>query len=173
APLRAQDADSDLRAGVHLGRGSERGGARRESHPQLRLLGPAGRRATQAAVSRTEETSMRRVRSLSPLMLAMIALLLAGPASSQPTARGHGAEAHDMELVGHDELQGRSAYQPTIHQHGARVIAYVGHHGGRARNPLPGAEDANGTSNVHVPDPANPRYLVPIACAPGTGQRAG
>ena len=71
------------------------------------------------------------------LILALVvAVLAAGPAASQTTPRGHGAEAHDMELVGHDELQGRSAYQPTIHQQRGRFIAYVGHHGGRARNPL-------------------------------------
>jgi len=60
-----------------------------------------------------------------------LTLLAAGLAFSQAPARGHGAEAHDMELVGHDDLQGRSAYQPTIHQQRGRVIAYVGHHGGR------------------------------------------
>lgn len=39
------------------------------------------------------------------LGLALTALA-AGPASSQAPARGHGAEARDMELVGHDDLQG-------------------------------------------------------------------
>ncbi|HMH52520.1 MAG TPA: hypothetical protein VK548_19935, partial [Candidatus Acidoferrum sp.] len=57
-----------------------------------------------------------RPRRLSLLVLGSVLIsLAAGPASSQ-TPRGHGAEAHDMELVGHDDLQGRSAYQPTIHQ---------------------------------------------------------
>ena len=59
---------------------------------------------------------------LSRLALGLaLASLMVGPASSQ-TTRGHGAEAHDMELVGHDDLQGRSAYQPTIHQQGGRWI---------------------------------------------------
>ena len=76
------------------------------------------------------------------LILLGLALtsLIAAPASSQ-TPRGHGAEARDMELVGHDDLQGRSAYQPTIHKQGGRFIAYVGHHGGKARNPLTGTEE--------------------------------
>ena len=82
-------------------------------------------------------TSPRRGASLAVLGLVLVSLA-AGPASSQAPARGHGAEAHDMELVGHDELQGRSAYQPTIHQQRGRFIAYVGHHGGRARTPLNG-----------------------------------
>jgi hypothetical protein len=36
-------------------------------------------------------------------------LLLAGPAQAQQ------AEQRDMRLVGHDDLQARSAYQPVIH----------------------------------------------------------
>src|SRR2546430_12446867 len=102
-------------------------------------------------------TVLLRRLSLIVLSLALVSLG-AGPASSQAPTRGHGAEAHDMELVGHDDLQGRSAYQPTIHQQRGRVIAYVGHHGGRARNPLTGAEEDNGTSIVGGTDPARPRY---------------
>ena len=32
---------------------------------------------------------------------------------------------------GFNDLQARSAYQPTIHKQGDRYIAYVGHHGGQ------------------------------------------
>jgi hypothetical protein len=78
-----------------------------------------------------------------------------------------------MELVGHDDLQGRSAYQPTIHKQGNRVIAYVGHHGGKARNPLTGVDEDNGTSIVDVSDPARPRYLVHIPGAPGGSEQGG
>jgi len=49
-------------------------------------------------------------RWLACLILGLVlASLAAGPVSSQPATRGHGTEAHDMELVGHDDLQGRSA----------------------------------------------------------------
>src|SRR6266576_4574377 len=106
------------------------------------------------------------------LGLALVSLA-AGPASSQAPARGHGAEAHDMELVGHDDLQGRSAYQPTIHQQRGRFIAYVGHHGGRARNPLTGSDEDNGTSIVDVTDPARPRYLAHIPGAAGGSEQGG
>src|SRR3989449_8412091 len=100
-------------------------------------------------------------RRLSLILLGLVLVPLAtGPAPSQTPARGHGAEAHDMELVGHDDLQGRSAYQPTIHQQRGRFVAYVGHHGGRAPNPLTGADEDNGTSIVDVTDPARPRYLA-------------
>ncbi len=104
--------------------------------------------------------------------LALISLT-AGPASSQTPARGHGAEARDMELVGHDDLQGRSAYQPTIFKQGDRFIAYVGHHGGKARNPLTGVEEDNGTSIVDVTDPARPRYLAHIPGASGGSEQGG
>ncbi len=96
-------------------------------------------------------------------------------AAQQPSAgagRGHGAEANNMRLVGHNDLQARSAYQPLIHQQGGRWIAYVGHHGGQAMNPLTGRMEANGTSIVDVTDPRNPQYLHHIPGAPG-GPEAG
>src|SRR5256885_10270677 len=95
-------------------------------------------------------------RSVVLLGLVLVSLV-AAPARSQAPARGHGAEAHDMELVGHDELQGRSAYQPTIHQQRGRFIAYVGHHGGRAPNPPTRADEDNRTSILDVTDPPQPR----------------
>ncbi len=60
------------------------------------------------------------LRRFSPIVLGLaLVSLAAGPASSQ-APRGHGAEAHDMELVGHDDLQGRSASQPTLHRQAGR-----------------------------------------------------
>ena len=44
-------------------------------------------------------------------------------------------EKSNMDLVGYNDLQARSAYQPTIHQQGQRWIAYIGHHGGSQLNP--------------------------------------
>jgi hypothetical protein len=117
-------------------------------------------------------TSLPGRLSLILLGLALISFA-AAPASSQAPARGHGAEARDLELVGHDDLQGRSAYQPTIHKQGGRVIAYVGHHGGKARNPLTGADEDNGTSIVDVTDPARPRYLAHIPGAGGGSEQGG
>src|SRR3989442_3196586 len=102
-------------------------------------------------------------RRLSLILLGLVLVPLAtGPASSQTPARGHGAEAHDMELVGHDDLQGRSAYQPTIHQQRGRFVAYVGHHGGRAPNPLTRADEDNRTSIVDVTQPPRAHYPSPI-----------
>ena len=72
------------------------------------------------------------------------------------------AEALNMQLVGFNDLQGRSAYQPIIHKQGNRYIAYVGHHAGQHMNPLTGRQEGNGTSVIDVTDPANPRYLFHI-----------
>jgi len=117
-------------------------------------------------------TSLRR-RYPFGLLGLFLALLAVGPASSQAPVRGHGPEASDMELVGHDDLQGRSAYQPTIHAQRGLFIAYVGHHGGRARNPLTGADEDNGTSIVDVSDPARPRYLAHVPGMSGGPEQGG
>ncbi|HYM29824.1 MAG TPA: hypothetical protein VEU47_00905 [Candidatus Cybelea sp.] len=91
---------------------------------------------------------------------------------------GDPPEAHDMRLVGWNDLQGRSAYQPTIHRQGERWIAYIGHHGGtdavpNPRNPLTGRDEPSGTSLVDVTDPTHPRYLAHIPGEPGTYEAGG
>ncbi|MGL3106708.1 hypothetical protein [Bradyrhizobium sp. BR 1432] len=73
-------------------------------------------------------------------------------------------ESSNMKLVGTNDLQARSAYQPTIHHQGDRWIAYIGHHGGTddvpaSVNPMTGKAEPNGTSIVDVTDPAHPKYL--------------
>src|SRR5256886_8343226 len=101
------------------------------------------------------------------LVLGLVVTLLAAGSAASQTTRGHGAEAHDMELVGHDELQSRSAYQPTIHQQRGRFIAYVGHHGGRAPNPLTRPAEHNRASILGLTDPARPRSLPANPPMPG------
>jgi hypothetical protein len=83
------------------------------------------------------------------------------------------AESRDMRLVGYSDLQGRTAYQPTIVHQGARWIAYVGHHGDQKPNPLTGALEHNGTSIVDVTDPAQPRYLAHISGEEGKAEQGG
>jgi len=82
-------------------------------------------------------------------------------------------ESQDMRLVGYNDLQGRSAYQPIAEQQGNRWIAYVGHHGGSAFNPLTGQIEPNGTSIVDVTDPKRPVYLKHIPGPPGAGEAGG
>jgi hypothetical protein len=79
----------------------------------------------------------------------------------------------NMELVGHDDLQGRSAYQPIIINENGREIAYVGHHTGSAMNSITGVVEPNGTSIVDVTDPAKPKYLSHIPGSTQTGEEAG
>src|SRR5579871_3470268 len=81
----------------------------------------------------------------------------------------------NMELVGYNDLQARSSYQPVIQKQGNRWIAYVGHHAGVMRNPLTGRDEQNGTSVVDVTDPAKPRYLahIPGEDSKGPGEGGG
>ena len=64
-------------------------------------------------------------------------LLLAAPAFAQAPKIGDPPEARNMRLVGHNDLQARSAYQPVIHRQGDRYISYIGHHGGTQSTPKP------------------------------------
>ncbi len=93
--------------------------------------------------------------------------LVALPAAAQD------AEQMNMRLVGYSDLQARSAYQPVIHLQNGRSIAYVGHHGGSAVNPLTGAMESNGTSIVDVTDPSTPRALFHISGEKGQGESGG
>jgi hypothetical protein len=98
---------------------------------------------------------------------------LTTPATAQPRA-----EAKDMALVGHHDLQARSAYQPVIHSQGGRWIAYIGHHGGtkdvpKPRNALTGAEEFNGTSILDVIDPRQPKLLAHIPGEEGLAEDGG
>jgi hypothetical protein len=85
----------------------------------------------------------------------------------------HPASASNMTLLGQNDLQGRSAYQPVIHESRGRWIAYIGHHGGLTLNPLTGKNEDSGTSIVEVTDPKNPRYPAHIPGEPGQGETGG
>src|SRR6266566_8199920 len=110
------------------------------------------------------------------VVILVLGWALAGfalPATAQKQA-----EAKNMNLVGYNDLQGRSAYQPTIHKQGDRWIAYIGHHGGtdaipRPTNSLTGQPEFNGTSILDVTDPARPRYLFHIPGQPGRYESGG
>jgi len=106
----------------------------------------------------------------------VVALALAATgtfAQTAPAKTKAEVESRNMELVGYHDLQGRSAYQPLVHRHGARWIAYIGHHGGLSRNPLSGAEEPNGTSILDVTDPKSPRYLAHVPGEPGKDEAGG
>ena len=94
------------------------------------------------------------------------------PPMSEPKAGPRDKQSQwNMELVGHNDLQGRSAYQPLIINQDGREIAYVGHHDeDLMMNPLSGKMEMNGTSIVDVTDPAHTKYLahIPTGTAQGT-----
>jgi len=100
--------------------------------------------------------------------IGLLAALACATAHAQ-----HGASASNMALLGHQDLQGRSAYQPLVHAQGARWIAYVGHHGSNLMNPLSGRREDSGTSIVEVTDPRAPRYLAHIPGEPGEAEQGG
>ena len=103
-----------------------------------------------------------------PIVILM--LLRVGEAAPQK------AETRNMDLVGYNDLQARSAYQPTIHKQGDRLIAYIGHHGGSQLNSLTGKQEYNGTSIIDVTDPKKPKYLAHIPGeppTPGGGESGG
>jgi len=94
-------------------------------------------------------------------MAAGIALCAGAAGQTQRTV-----EKNNMNSIGYSDLQGRSAYQPTIEKQGDRYIAYVGHHAGMTLNPLNGKMEPNGTSIIDVTDPAHTKYLVHLPGEP-------
>jgi hypothetical protein len=89
------------------------------------------------------------------------------------TAQQRAAESRDMTLLGSNDLQARSAYQPVIQKQGTRYIAYVGHHGGEMPNLITGMLEPNGTSVVDVTNPKQPKYLAHIPGDAGVGEGGG
>lgn len=87
-------------------------------------------------------------------------------AASKGARDASGGEGWNMRLLSHHDLDGRAAYQPTIHRYGDRYILFVGHHEGVHVNSLNGKKETNGTSIVDVTNPAKPVYLVHV---PPTG----
>jgi len=81
--------------------------------------------------------------------------------------------AWNTELVGFNDLQGRSCYQPLVVHQDGRQIAYCGHHAGTALNPMTGQMESNGTSLVDVTDPRNPKYLAHIPGPAGSIDAGG
>src|SRR5437660_4415838 len=112
------------------------------------------------------------------LYFSALALAWGAAAQAQQQVIGAPPEASNMKLVGTNDLQARSAYQPTIHHQGDRWIAYIGHHGGTDAipdpvNPMTEKAEPNGTSIVDVTDPAHPKYLRHIPGQEGKYEGGG
>src|SRR3954447_3557526 len=119
-----------------------------------------------------------RNRALLIAAASVVFLTCCTGAEAQQQVIGAPPEASNMRLVGSNDLQARSAYQPTIHHQGDRWIAYVGHHGGTDAvpapiNPITGKAEPNGTSILDVTDPAHPQYLRHIPGQEGKYEGGG
>jgi len=79
----------------------------------------------------------------------------------------------NMELVGTNDLQARSTYQPVVHRYpGDKYILFAGHHALGTNpvtgqplpsfNPLTNMNEPNGTSLVDVSNPKKPAFLAHI-----------
>jgi len=86
----------------------------------------------------------------------------------------------DMQLLGTNDLQARSSYQPTLFKYpNGRYALFVGHHALGTNpvtgqplpsfNPITGKNEENGTSIVDVSDPKRPQLLVHIPVPNGLG----
>ena len=128
-----------------------------------------GRRCASAIMSeRKLKLKLRPPADIRALAILAILIFASGPANAQQQP-----ESKNMNLVGYNDLQARSAYQPTIAKQGDRYIAYIGHHGGTAMNPLTGKQEPNGTSIVDVTDPIQPKYLAHIPGEPANPHATG
>jgi hypothetical protein len=116
---------------------------------------------------------MKRLSIRVVLLLSFIVAGLLTLNVSSAFAIGSTPEARNMRLVGFNNLQARSAYQPIAYQQDGRWIAYIGHHGGAAVNPQNGVMENNGTSIVDVTDPTRPIYLKHIPGPSGVGEAGG
>jgi hypothetical protein len=119
----------------------------------------------------------RRGFSAVALTLGSTALIATGAFAQAPKI-GDPPQAKNMRLVGLNDLQARSAYQPIVQRQGDRYIAYIGHHGGtesvpKPFNPLTRQAEFNGTSIVDVTDPKQPRYVAHIPAQEGLGEQGG
>ena len=79
-----------------------------------------------------------------------------------------GAEALNVRLVGHSDLQGRESLQVVVKGN----YAYIGHHRGREMNPMTGALESNGTTILEVSNPRQPRVIKHIPGVEGAESRA-
>jgi len=125
---------------------------------------------------------MDQQKSVSLSSFAAIAALMfwvTGPAiadgagSPPPPGPWDQQSAWNMELVGYNDLQGRSTYQPLIIRQGNREIAYMAHHAGLGLNPLTGQMESNGTSILDVTNPKSPKYLAHIPGPAGSIDAGG
>lgn len=111
----------------------------------------------------TDQSRSRRFTlSLAALAVITLTALSLGARADQPNDVA--PVSHDLRRVGHADLLGRTAYQPTLHTINGRTFLFVGHFAGTTLKGLPNG----GTSIVDVTDPANPNQVAFIPSANGS-----
>src|SRR5215471_10389863 len=123
-----------------------------------------------------KEAFMKKLSSVA-LMLSFIVIGL----FTVNISPAYTAESLNMQLVGTNDLQARSTYQPIVQRQGNRWILYGGHHQLGTNpvtgaplpsfNPLTGRNEENGTSIVDVTDPKRPvlKFHLPVPDGQGGG----
>src|SRR2546425_8298471 len=105
-------------------------------------------------------------------MTLVLGLLVVGTVRLA-AAEHDGHKHHDMKLVGTNDLQARSTYQPTLHKYRpGSYFLFTGHHALDVNpvtgqqlpsfNPLTGKYEPNGVSIVDVSDPKRPKLVAHI-----------
>lgn len=121
---------------------------------------------------------MRSLRLAVVMLAAVFIAVVGGRGLAREDDHAGRAESKNMRLVGWNDLQARSSYQPTLHKQWfggqTHYVIYQGHHAlagpgeGAAppgtpalssRNPLTGRDEPNGVSIVDVTNPRRPQYL--------------
>jgi len=108
---------------------------------------------------------------------AALAIVAAVPSAFADRPDDVSPDSRNLLWLGHTDLQGRTAYQPTLHTQMVggqkHVFLYVGHFGNQTKfDPTSGASEANGTSIVDVTDPRNPVQVAHIPTPGGGAQMA-
>jgi len=100
--------------------------------------------------------------------IAALGIAVLGSGAVADPAGGR-ADSHDLLWLGHADLQGRTAYQPTLHTISGKVYLFVGHFSGQSvLNPLTGVVEPNGTTITDVSNPAHPKLVAHIPSANGS-----
>jgi hypothetical protein len=107
----------------------------------------------------------RRIINMKLFILLMILPL---GSSFLSTAMSHSAEALNVRLVGHCDLQGRDSLQVVLKGN----YAYVGHHRGEEFNPMTNQAEPNGTTIVDVSNPKQPKIVKHLPGFKGAESRA-
>lgn len=111
----------------------------------------------------SSEALFRRPKYLAGAVLSLtLAACGADPGVGPAGGSADAPEALNMRLVGVHDLQGRSAYQPVVHNYAGRYILFVGHHAGEADNSQTGVTERNGMSILDVTDPGTPEMLTHV-----------